>query len=60
MKKRLVLKKWVEIVLAIIATIMFMIMGSECDNMLLFVTSHIGAGIIFLLIGIVLVKYGRD
>ena len=60
MKKRLVMRKWVEVVLGIIGWIMFLIICTECDDTLLLATTHIGAGIILLLIEMMFIKYGRD
>lgn len=60
MKKKLVLRKWVEVVLGIIGWMMFLIVCSECDDMKLFVISHIGAGLILLLIMYIYVKFGRN
>ncbi len=60
MKKKLVLRKWVEVVLGIIGWICVLICGSECDDMKLFIISHIGAGLILLLIMYIYVKFGRN
>lgn len=60
MEKKIVLKKWVEVVLEVIFFICLLICGSECDNMKIFLISHLGAGIIMFIIGIILLKYGRD
>ena len=60
MKKKLVLKSWVEKLLGVIVILSIMIVASECDNLKLFAISHIVAGIIILLIAIIFLKYGRD
>jgi hypothetical protein len=59
-KKRLVMKGWVEKVLGVIAIALVMIIASECDNEMIFILSHIGAGIMLVLISIIFTKYGRD
>ena len=60
MKKKLVLRGWVEKVLGVIVILAVMVVASECDNPLVFATSHIVAGIIILLVAIILLKFGRD
>lgn len=60
MKKRLVMKGWVEKVLGVIVILAIMIVASECNNPLMFAISHIVAGVIILLIAMVYLKYGRD
>jgi hypothetical protein len=60
MKKKLVLKKGVEKALLIVLFIMILIVSSECDNTILFAISHIISGVIALLIGMILVSYGRE
>ena len=60
MKKKLVLRGWVEKVLGVIVILAIMIVASECNNPLMFAISHIVAGVIILLIAMVYLKYGRD
>lgn len=60
MKKKLVLKKWVEMLLLGILFIMFLIIASECDNTFIFAISHIIAGCISAVIGMILIRYGRS
>ena len=60
MKKKLVLKSWVENLLGIVIILSIMVVASECNNGLIFAISHIGAVIIILLVAKVLAKYGRD
>ena len=60
MKKKLVLKKWVEKVLLVILLIMILIVSSECEDTMLFALTHIIGGVIALLIGMILVSYGRE
>ena len=50
MKKKLVFKKWVEVLLGIIVIGLVMIIASECDNILIFITTHIIAVLLLLLI----------
>jgi len=60
MKKKIVLKKWVEVVLEIVLFMSILIGASECDNMRIFIISHLGAGLVMIIVGMILVKYGRD
>ena len=60
MKKKLVLRGWVEKLLGVIVILAIMIVASECSNPLMFAISHIVAGVIILLIAMVYLKYGRD
>lgn len=60
MKKKLVLKSWVEKLLGVIVILAIMVGASECDNLKLFVISHIVAVVIILLIAMIFLKYGRD
>jgi len=53
------LKKWVEVVLSIIAMLSVCIIGSDCEDLSIFVISHLIALIIFTLSIKVLVKYSR-
>jgi len=60
MKKKLVLRGWVEKVLGVIVILAIMIVASECNNPLMFAISHIVAGIVILLIAMIYLRYGRD
>ena len=60
MKKKIVMKRWVEVVLEIIAFICILICMSECGDTSTFIISHIGCGIIVLLIGMMFMSYGRE
>lgn len=57
MKKRRYLKKWVEVVLAMVLLISLMVLGSESDTC--FLTSKLVALPIVLVSGYILFKYGR-
>lgn len=57
--KRIVLKKWVEVVLIFIQVILFMILGSESDDLKVFVISKLIALIIFVMNSMILFKYSR-
>lgn len=57
MKKR-VLKRWVEVVLAIILISSLIMLGAETENY--FITIKIISMITFLLSGYLLIKYGRN
>ena len=55
MKKRR-LKKWVRITLVIISVIAILVGISECENMTLFIISHIIAIVLFLVCSLILIK----
>lgn len=57
--KRLVFKKWVMVVLAIINVIAFMVIASDCENELTYLVSHLIAGGVFALTIMLFNKYGR-
>ena len=57
--KRIVLKKWVEVVIIFIQVISFMILGSESDDLKVFIISKLIALIIFGINSIILFKYLR-
>lgn len=57
--KRIVLKKWVEVVIIFIQVILFMILGSESDDLKIFVISKLIALTIFVMNSLVLFKYSR-
>lgn len=57
--KRIVLKKWVEVVIIFIQVILFMILGSESDDLKVFIISKLIALIIFGINNIILFKYSR-
>ena len=60
MKKKIVMKRWVEVVLIIVAFICMLICMSECDDTSTFIFSHILGGIILVLIGMMFMSYGRE
>ncbi len=60
MKKRIVLKKWVENLIYIISATAFIVIGSECDNNIVLLISHTIAGAVLLASVGILNKYGRD
>ena len=47
--KKIYLKKWVEVVIVFIQVILFMILGSECDDLKIFIVSKLIALIIFVI-----------
>ena len=57
MKKRRYLKKWVEVVLAIILLASLVVMGAEVEKY--FVISKLIALVVFVASGYVLVKYTK-
>lgn len=57
--KRIVLKKWVEVVIIFIQVIAFMILGSESDDLKVFIISKLIALLIFGINSIILFKYSR-
>ena len=60
MKKKLVMRKWVEAVLSIIAILCITICMCECENTMIFAVSHILGGVILILIAMVFMFYGRE
>lgn len=57
--KRLVFKKWVMVVLGIIEFIAFIFICSDCEDLTLYMVSHLIAGIVFATTSMLLIKYGR-
>lgn len=57
--KKIVFKKWVMVALAIINVISFITMVSECEDELMYLTSHLIAGGVFALTIMLFNKYGR-
>ena len=57
--KKTYLKKWVEVVIVFIQVILFMILGSECDDLKIFIVSKLIALIIFVINSVILFKYLR-
>ena len=58
--KKLVLKKWITFVLALINVICFVIMASDVDSLKVFVITHCIACLIFAFNSMLLIKYGRE
>lgn len=59
MNKRLYIKNWIQVLLIIINVIAILIMGSDCEDLNLFITSHLLAGLVFGINSLILLKYGR-
>ena len=60
MKKKSVMKKWVEVVLIIVAVIVGLICMSECEDTFTFAVSHILGGIVLILIAFMFMSFGRS
>ena len=60
MKKKLVMRKWVEVVLLIMLFVALIIGMSECDNELIFIVSHFIDIIVLGFIGFMFLFYGRE
>lgn len=60
MKKRLVMKKWVEVVLLIVLFIGVIIGMSDTNNEELFIISHIADMVVIVVIGVMFFFYGRE
>lgn len=58
-KRKLYLKKWVEVAIIFIQVILFMIVGSECDDLKIFIVSKIIVLVIFFVNHLILVKYTK-
>lgn len=59
MKKKVVLKKWVEYVLLTIQFMLILILGAESDNFIIFLISKLIALVIFFVNHLILVKYTK-
>ena len=57
--KKVYFRKWVDVVLGIIQTILLILLGSEVDNTFIFVISKLIFMILFILNGYLLLKYSR-
>ena len=57
--KKYKFRKWFSYLLGIIAFLSFCIMGSECDDLNVFIISHLIAGGIFALTSWLLIEYGQ-
>lgn len=60
MKKKLVMKKWMEKLLLVIGLIAVLMGASDCDNTKVFLITHGLAFVILLFIALMFVFYGRD
>lgn len=58
MSKRYI-KNWVQVLLVIINMLAILIMGSDCEDIKIFIVSHLFAGLVFVLNSLILLKYGR-
>ena len=58
-KRKLYLKKWVEVAIIFIQAILFMTLAGECDDLKIFIVSKIIALVIFLINCYILSKYSR-
>jgi len=57
--KKLVFKKWVVNVLAIVCFISILVMASDCGNIKAFIISHIAALAVLTICSLLLKKYGK-
>ena len=57
--KKLVLKKWVEVVLGLIWVGLIMFIASECVTPFMYLF-HLVAIILFVTVSVILIKYGKD
>lgn len=60
MKKKLVMKSWVEKLLLVIGLIAVLMGASDCDNTKYFMITHAVAFIILFIIALMFVFYGRE
>ena len=60
MKKKLVMRKWFENVILFIGGMALLVAMSECDDMLIFITSHLIAILVLSVVGCMLMFYGRE
>lgn len=57
--KRLYFRRWVDVVLVIIETMLLLLLGSEIDNTFIFVISKLIFMVLFILNSYLLLKYSR-
>jgi len=57
--KKYKLRKWVEVVLILIGIVAFVVMASDCEDMMTFIISHFIASGIFILDCCLLEEYAR-
>lgn len=57
--KRLYFRKWVDVVLGIIETMLLVMLGSEVDNTFIFIISKLIFMTLFILNGYLILKYSR-
>lgn len=57
--KKFRLRKWVEYLLVVVAFLSFCVMGSECDDTMIFIVSHLIATITFGISLTIISEYGR-
>lgn len=60
MKKRVIMKKWVEYLLLGLFVIALILGASDCESLYTFIISHIVSLIILIFIALMFVFYGRD
>ena len=58
-KRKVYLKKWVEVAIIFIQAILFMTLAGECDDLKIFIVSKIIALIIFVINSKILFKYSK-
>ena len=57
--KKIYLKKWVEVVIIFMQVILFMVLGSECEDLKVFIISKLVALTLFIINSMILFKYSR-
>lgn len=57
--KKTIVKDWVAYSLLAVNILLIMVMAGDCESMYWFILSKIGAGILFILNSIVIIKYSR-
>lgn len=59
MKKKVILKKWVEYILLTIQFMLILILGAESDNFIIFLISKLITLVLFIVNHLILVKYTK-
>ena len=59
MKKKVILKKWVEYILLSIQFMLILTLGAECDNFIIFALSKVIALLLFYMNHKIIIKYTR-
>lgn len=57
--KKITIKRWLEVLIYIVITISLFVMGSECNDIKIFIISHLIALVVFIICVIIIALYGK-